>query len=317
MNTIRLAMVQPLTSFDAGARAINLQTAWDHATEAAARGAQLVCFPETFPGEWRMPVTWTPEADLADMARQLDVHVVGGFAEPIDADGRSCWNSFTLIDPTGAELGRYRRTTPSHAPWIYRDGRYWDFDWVPADELPVFDTDLGRIALLMCSEVYAPELSRVMALQGADLTLIPAGLPGPHSPLHATWRTLMWGRAIENLMHTATCANIPQVDEPDEQGRGRGGLTMVCSPEEVLLEAASPGVHVTTLDLDRTAWLRREADRLPAPDAPTGWRTKPGNLRDWRRQAVLQRHGALLQASADEPDAAGELAGGHPAAGRS
>jgi predicted amidohydrolase len=284
--SFRLAVVQPLTAFGPDAREQNLAGALRHATEAARQGAQLVCFPESYPGPWRMPITWSPLPELRAIAREVGVHLVAGFAEPLDAAGRRCHNALALIGPDGRDIGIYRRTTPDHAPWIYQGGTYWDFDWVPADALPVFDTDLGRIGLLMCSEVYAPELARVLAVKGAELIVMPAGLMGTKSALVDTWRTLTWARAIENLAYTAICNNI--VTE------GEQGLAMVCSPEEIVLESRLEGVHVATVDLDRVRWLRDQQDRLVGEPKP--WRTKPGNLRDWRRQAVFDANPELGQA---------------------
>jgi predicted amidohydrolase len=299
MSTIRLSMVQPITHFGPGARQLNLESAEKYVAAAAADGGQLVVFPESFPGEWAAPVTWTPEAELAAMARRYGVYVIGGFAEPTDSAGQRCWNTLALYGPDGAEVGKYRRTTPTGAPWIYKGGRFWDFDWVNAVELPVFQTDLGRIGIVMCSEVYATECSRAMALQGADLTVLPAGLPGPRSSLYQTWRTLVWARAIENLMYTAVCGNTLHPDA-DPDGIKGPGLTMICSPEEILLDTADDGVHTADLDLDRLQFLRDSRDRLPAPDEKdVPWGVKPGNLRDWRRDAVLQANPVLLTGSPD------------------
>jgi predicted amidohydrolase len=298
LSTIRLSMVQPVTHFGPDAAKLNIETAERHVAAAAAAGGQLVVFPESFPGSWKAPVTWTPEAELADMARRYGVYLIGGFAEPADSGGQRCWNTLALYGPDGAEVGRYRRTTPAHAPWMYKGGRYWDFDWVNAVELPVFDTDLGRIGMIMCSEVYATECSRAMALQGADLTVLPAGLPGPRMALYHTWRTLVWARAIENIMFTAVCGNILSAEAgPDAT---REGLTMICSPEEVLLDTGAEGVHTADLDLGRLRFLRESQDRLPGPgeeDVP--WKCKPGNLRDWRRDAVMRANPVLLAGAPD------------------
>lgn len=289
---LRIAVVQPHTKFGAGARQDNVELAWQHATQAAQRGAQLVSFPESFPGAWRSPVTWTPVEEMCSLARELGIYLVAGFAEPLDGEGLRCYNSLSLIDPSGVEIGRYRRTTPAHAPWVYRGGRYWDFEWVNAVDLPVFHTEVGRIGLLICSEVYSPELCRILALKGAEVVLMPAGLMGAENPLFGTWRTLVWARAIENLVVTAISSNVIG---------GEGGLAMVCSPEHVLLESAQPGVHVTDVDLDRLSWLREARDDKVGPAAP--WRTKPGLLRDWRRLEVLEANPLLLSPSriAGEP----------------
>lgn len=300
-NTFTMAVVTTRTHFGDDAREVNLAAARAYVLEAAAQGARLVCLPESFPGAWRRPVTWTPVAQLGEIAREAGVYLVGGFTEPLDAAGDRCFNSLVLMGPDGSEVGRYRRTTPAHTPWVYDGGPYWDFDWVNAVELPVFDTDLGRIGLIMCSEVYVPELARVLAIKGAEIIMMPAGLTGP-GPLYDTWRTLAWARAIENLAYTALSSNLVRPDQ--------AGLAMICSPEQVLVESTGHGVHLATVDLDRVRWLRSQQDGRLVPDAdsdPAGaadpatarpWRTKPGTLRDWRRQAVLDANPELWRGAA-------------------
>src|SRR5262249_37584774 len=149
-------------------------------------------------------------------------------------------------------------------------------------------TDLGKLGLLICSEVYGPELARILALKGAEIVFLPAGLMGSTTSLTDTWRTLIWARAIENLMYTAVCSTV--VSE------GELGLAMICGPEQILLETRDEGVHVADIDLDRIRWLREEQDRLV--DEPEPWRTKPGVLRDWRRQEVFDANPVLVQTEA-------------------
>src|SRR4051794_8639343 len=293
MQTIRLAVVQPVTAFGPDARSENLATADRYVAQAAAANAHLVLFPESFPGAWQAPVTWTPVAELSEMARTHGIYVIGGFAQPPDDESERGWETPPLFWPAGGG-GRYRRTTPRVTPWLYKGGRYWNFDWVHADDLPVFATDLGCIGMVMCSEVYATECSRAMAIQGADLTVLPAGLPGPHMALYDTWQTLIWARAIENLMYTATCGNILPADV-DSRMHDAGGLAMVCSPEAVLLNTVAEGMHCVDLDLERLQFLRESVDRLPLPgESDVPWKTKPGVMRDWRRDAVLHANPVLL-----------------------
>lgn len=289
---MEIALVQPVTRFDPGSFDENVANAQDYVRAAASAGADLVVFPETYPGQWREPIHRVPVDDLKEVARQERVYVVAGFAEPVDDEGRRCYNSLALLGPDGAEVGRYRRTTPNHAPWIYKGSEYWDFDWVPSEELPVFRTDLGCIGLLVCSEIYAPELSRILALKGAEVILSPAGLSGPQyhgggvgGSLYDTWRILAQARAIENLAYTGLCANLPHSDGL--------GLCMVSSPEGVVLDAQGEGVHRASLDLERIRWLREQQDGLV--DGPAPWGAKPGALRDWRRQAVLDANPELWQ----------------------
>lgn len=292
--TVRLSVVQPRTAFGVDAEPRNLATAERLVAEAARAGADLVCLPENFPGSWRAPVRTTPVEALGRMARRYEVHLVGGFAEPVGADGDRCYNSLTLIGPDGDELGRYRRTTPSQTPWLYRGGDHWDYDWVNAVDLPVFDTALGPIGLLICSEVFAPELARILAVKGAEIILMPAGIvspdpagTGPTGDLDDAWRVLIQARAIENLAFTAVCSNLVEAGIP--------GRSMICGPEGILGEHRGEGVLTRDLDLERIRWLRDQQDRTVPEGA--GWRAKPGNLRDWRRTEVLAANPELSAGS--------------------
>jgi predicted amidohydrolase len=267
---LRLAVVQPETLTGAEAPK-NVERAVAYVRQAAREGAQLVALPETYPGPYTVPLDYSPHAALAAVAREEKVYVVGGaleYVRPDDSGAAPCFNTLSLYGPTGERIGAYRRTTPP-GPWIYEGGPFWDFKYQEADELPVFDTEFGKLGLLMCSEVYVPELARLMALKGAVVTLLPAGLWSWQ--LHDTWRTLIWARAIENLMITATSRNILP---------GGGGHAIIASPEEILLEARRPGVFTATVDLARVRWLREQQDRRLDP---WPWRTKPGIFTQWRR----------------------------------
>ena len=85
--TFRIAVVQPI-SHRPGEDERNVADAVASIERAAAEGAHFVCFPETYPGPWRMPATFDPTAAMAEAAAKHGVHVVFGTIEPIDAQGR-------------------------------------------------------------------------------------------------------------------------------------------------------------------------------------------------------------------------------------
>ncbi|HXF56212.1 MAG TPA: carbon-nitrogen hydrolase family protein [Actinomycetota bacterium] len=277
-QSVRLAVVQPRTEVQDPPK--NVARAIGYLEQAAALGAQVVCFPETYPGPWTPPLTYDPLPELAGRARDLDVYVVAGCLEPVPGEPGRYHNCLVLLGPEGTEVGRYRRTTP-RGPWIYRGGRFWDFSYREGSELPVFDTRHGRLGLLVCSEVYVPELARELALKGAELILMPAGLW--KRAQWETWRVLTRARAVENLVYTATCQNVVG-------GEGhRPGLAMICSPEEVLAESTSEGVLVADCDLERIRFLRREEDR---PNFPGEKACKAGVLWQWYRPELYSRAAA-------------------------
>ena len=157
----------------------------------AGDGADFVCFPESYPGPWRMPAEFDPTGRVADAAAKHGVHAVFGTIEPISAQAATAFNLVVMAYPDGREPARYRRTFPN-GPWVYTGGAYWEFQYVPGDDYPVFDTVHGKVGLAMCSEVYVPEVSRALALRGAELLFLPAGLN--KRKLWDTWRALL-GRA--------------------------------------------------------------------------------------------------------------------------
>jgi predicted amidohydrolase len=114
----------------------------------------------------------------------------------------------------------------------------------------VFDTVHGKVGLAMCSEVYMPEVARALALRGAELIFMPAGKD--KGTLWATWRTLIWARAIENLALVVTTQNLFTHTER--------GLAMVAAPEEILFESTAAGLSVVDMSLDRVRFLRSTRD---------------------------------------------------------
>ena len=109
----------------------------------------------------------------AEAAQRHGLHVVFGTLEPID-EKRRAYNLICMAYPDGRAPARYRRTHPN-GPWLYTGGPAWEFQYVPGDDFPVFDTVMARLGSAMCSEVYMPEVARALALRGAELIFMPAG----------------------------------------------------------------------------------------------------------------------------------------------
>jgi predicted amidohydrolase len=272
MTSIRVAVVQTRVHADDPAK--NVQQALAYVEQAAALGARIVCLPETYPGPWTPPMDYDALPELAARARDLDVFLIAGTIEALPERPAAYHNALVLIGPDGEEVGRYRRTTP-RGPWIYEGGSFWDFGYTAAGELPVFDIGECTIGMLVCSEVYVPELSRQLALQGAEIIFMPAGLW--KMAQWDTWRVLTRARAIENLAYTTTCQNILGHETAN------AGLAMICSPEAVLAESSVEGVLVADCDLDRIRYLRAEEDRRGIEKA-----CKAGVLWQWYRPELYR-----------------------------
>ncbi|MEX2031840.1 MAG: carbon-nitrogen hydrolase family protein [Dehalococcoidia bacterium] len=254
--------------------------------QAAEAGADLVVFPEGYPGPASPANDYDAMGPLSERAARRRLHVVASRIEPAEGGGHHM--TLHLIGDSGETIGVYRRTVPL-GPYIYHDIDAWKFDYVAADaELAVYETRLGRIGLQVCSEVFATESSRVLAIKGADMILYPAG--GALNELLPSWRAMVWGRAIENLVYTVATQNI--------YFDGEQGVATVAGPEQILAQSADPGLLLADLDLDRLEFLRTEDERI---EFPKRYRTMPGIWR-WRRPEL---YGPLLEEGPPQTDPVG------------
>jgi predicted amidohydrolase len=248
--TFRIAVVQPI-AHSIGEDEKNVADTVNFIGRAAAEGADFVCFPETYPGPWRMPASFDPTPAIAEAAAKHGVNAVYGTIEPLSHNEGTAHNLICMAYGDGRPPVSYRRTHPN-GPWIYTGGKWWEFQYVAGNEFPVFDTKQGKVGLAMCSEVYMPEVTRALALRGAELIFMPAGTD--KGKLWASWRNLIWSRAIENLAIVVTTQNL--------FSHAERGLAMVAAPEEILFESTAAGLFFVDVCLDRAREMRASNDSV-------------------------------------------------------
>jgi predicted amidohydrolase len=160
--------------------------------QSAARGADIVCLPEgiTIVGS---PLTYSQAAEpvpgpttafLGDLARRLRVWIVAGLYE---RSGARIYNTAVLVGRDGALVGRYRKMS---LPDEEIEGGI-----TPGADTPVFDTDFGRVGLMICWDSSYPEVARVLAARGAEVILV---------PIWGGEETLVQARAVENQVYLVT-----------------------------------------------------------------------------------------------------------------
>lgn len=71
-----------------------------------------------------------------------------------------------LIDRNGKIAGRYDKTHPTR-----NEKEKWKV--FPGNEYPVFETDFGKIGIMICYDCYFPEVARILTLKGADIIFYP------------------------------------------------------------------------------------------------------------------------------------------------
>jgi predicted amidohydrolase len=295
MSAIRLGLAQTVTHFGE-AEPKNLDNALALVRQARAQGVDLLAFAENYPGPYTELNRYEVHEAISDAARENGVAVAYGTSLPTDEAATSYFIATVVVDDAGETRGVYHRTHPV-GPYIYRDGPQWNFDYVAAEEFPVIDMGWGKLAVSICSEVHLPEVSRILALKGAEVVLYPSGLLIDELGYTDNWRTLVRARAIENHMYTATLVNLMDPAVGDQFSRHAidpsiprdaltTGIGLIAGPERVLAESGQPGILTADLDLDRIRYLRSVQEELVVP-AP--YRTIPGHM-SWRRPEL---YGAL------------------------
>jgi predicted amidohydrolase len=279
-DQLRIGVIQPRVTTEPDGEA-NVARATELVARAAAAGAQLVLFPEGYPG----PVLRRPFDDydaapaMAEAAESAGVAVCWSRIE-LCADGHRRLVVY-VIDASGTELLRYPRAHPAHIDPAETGGA-----WMApgGDGLALVEVEGVPVGVIVCSELWVPEPTRVLALRGAELVLSPAG--GGFTTLTENWQLIARARAIENNMYVALTNNIWD----DELG-----AAMVAGPEHVVAASGSEEVVTANLDLARVRWLRQHDDSIIEPKP---FASIPGLTR-FRRPEL---YGDLVERTADTYD---------------
>src|SRR4030095_1988314 len=159
---------------------------------AAGQKADIVCLPEgiTLVGTTdnyisaSEPVPGPTTEFLGGIARKHHLYIVAGILEKKDD---IFYNTAVLIDRNGNLAGKYRKVS---LPQEEIDGGV-----TPGNSFPVFDTDFGRIGLMVCWDVTFPEPARSLAQKGAEIVFL---------PIWGGDVTLTRARAIENQVYVVS-----------------------------------------------------------------------------------------------------------------
>ncbi|MEZ4837276.1 MAG: carbon-nitrogen hydrolase family protein [Caldilineaceae bacterium] len=165
-----------------GDRDANLRRAAELVAEAADQGAQLVVLPELFAFDYvaftdrdpalfqrAEPLRGPTFAAMSAAAQRHKVWLIPSIFEKEVAG--VCYDTAMLINPDGELVGRYRKT---HIALLSDPkGGQEKFFFKAGNELPVFDTPLGKIGILICYDRGFPEAWRVLVLKGAEIIAVP------------------------------------------------------------------------------------------------------------------------------------------------
>lgn len=193
----------------------NLSSMITYIEEAATQDADLILFPEmALTGFPKNPMSTfspddaayqhqvaelIPEGDstqtLIALAKKYDMYIAWGMSEQSSSRADVLYNAVVLVGPEGF-IGKYRKV---HQPLTERILFYSG-----EGDYPVFDTRIGKVGLMVCFDKSYPEVSRILALKGAEVILCPQLWPtmerdGKDSDFLAG-NIFSYARAFENMV---------------------------------------------------------------------------------------------------------------------
>jgi predicted amidohydrolase/ribosomal protein S18 acetylase RimI-like enzyme len=235
----------------------------------AGYNSDLILFPELFnaplmsefnqenPAEaMRSLAGYTPDIleELTKLAVSYNINIVSG-SLPEERDGK-LFNVSFLCRRDGTWDSQYKlHITPD-------EFQYWGLQG--GNELKVFDTDVGKIGILVCYDVEFPELPRLLADRGVRILLVPYLTDTKNGYLRV--RRCAQARAIENECYvaiTGSVGNLPKVENMDIQYSQSAVFTPsdFPFPHDAVAAEATPNTEMTLivdLDLDLLKELREK-----------------------------------------------------------
>ena len=135
---------------------------------AARMGADIIAFPEVYPQLAVKEMYAHAEQEgggtldaIRQMAREHNLNIVWPRFERAE-DGR-LYNSAVLVDRAGMVMGRYHKMFPTIGE--IENGV------VPGDDCPIFETDFGRVAMIICFDLNFMEIRDLLRTQQPDLVV--------------------------------------------------------------------------------------------------------------------------------------------------
>jgi beta-ureidopropionase len=210
--------------------------------------AELVVFPETVTTGYETDLNADELWDLVDeapgvitqkiqeAAKQLGVYVVWPSYRRGSERGM-VYNSAILIGPQGEIVGIYDKTHP--APWERRVNGGWVEIGTRAD---VYETPLGNIGMIICYDGDFPELSRLLAVKGAEIIVRASALQRSYD----IWYITSAARAYDNHVYVLASNLIG----PDACGNYGFGHSMIINPIAWRLAQARGTEEIISAKLD-------------------------------------------------------------------
>ena len=200
-DTLKIGLAQ--ISCKRADKTSNIEKMKTYAEKAKKVDAELVIFPELSLTDYLVrdliyelaePIPGPSVEKMMEIAKQNKIYIVFGMPEMSKRAESVIYNTAVLVGPEGY-IGKYRKMhLPTHS--VFEEKRYFRQGY----ETPVFETQIGRIGLMICYDVFFPEVSRALKLNGAQLIVCISASPAVRRKF---FEILTAARAIENNVFLA------------------------------------------------------------------------------------------------------------------
>ena len=189
----------------------NIRTAGKYIEKIKTESPDFVVLPEMFCCPYQtenFPVYAEKEGGpswqaMSDYAREYQIYLIAGSMPEIDEAG-NVFNTSYIFDRNGNQIGKHRK---AHLFDInVKSGQYFkESDTLtPGNHATVFDTEFGKMGVMICYDIRFPEFARRMVLQGAKMIFVPAAFNMTTGPAH--WELTFRARALDNQIYMLGCA---------------------------------------------------------------------------------------------------------------
>jgi predicted amidohydrolase/ribosomal protein S18 acetylase RimI-like enzyme len=177
---------------------------------------------------------------ILNLAISYNVNIVAG-SMPVYED-ETLYNVSYLCKRDGTWDSQYKiHVTPDEAfHWGMKGG----------SSIQVFDTDIGKIGILICYDVEFPELSRILAENSMDILFVPYWTDTKNA--YQRVRLCAQARAVENECYVAisgSVGNLPRVENMDIQYSQAAVFSPsdVPFPHDAIVAEATPNTETTLI----------------------------------------------------------------------
>ncbi len=262
MEKIKIAAIQMPTVAD---KMENVRTVKTYLEKIKDENPDFVILPEMFCCPYQtenFPIYAEKEGgpvwqQLSGYAKQYGIYLIGGSMPEKDAEG-NVYNTSYIFDREGKQIGKHRKV---HLFDIDVKGgqTFKESDTLTAgDSDTVFDTEFGKMGVMLCFDIRFPELSRMMVNDGARIVFVPAAFNMTTGPAH--WELSFRTRALDNQIYMVGCAPARDVSA----GYISWGHSIVTDPWGRVIDMLDEkkGILLAELDMDYEEQVREELPLL-------------------------------------------------------